>query len=143
MAAEDAGIYHNGIDSERFGVSVGTTLGGLIFRVGTTWHSIGKGAARMNPFTASAAFPNATSSQISIHLKAKGPSYTISNACTSSFRRDRFCHIFDPERNDGYYGCRGADAPLYPTILARFVFPALCLNEPAVHLNLLILTETV
>ncbi|MDD5774235.1 MAG: beta-ketoacyl-ACP synthase II [bacterium] len=120
MAAEDAGVYHNGIDSERFGVSVGTTLGGLIFALEQHGILLEKGAARMNPFTASAAFPNATSSQISIHLKAKGPSYTISNACTSSFDAIGFATYLIRSGMMDVMVAGGADAPLYPTIFSAF-----------------------
>ena len=120
MAAEDAGIYHNELDPEKFGVSVGTTLGGLIFALEQHGILMEKGAARMNPFTASAAFPNATSSQISIHLKAKGPSYTISNACTSSFDAVGFAVYMIRSGMMDVMVAGGADAPLYPTIFSAF-----------------------
>lgn len=124
MAAEDAGIYNNGLDAERFGVSVGTTLGGLIFALEQQNIFIEKGAARMNPFTASAAFPNAASSQISIHLKAKGPSYTISNACTSSFDAIGFAFYMIRNGMVDVMAAGGTDAPLYPSI-----FNAFCLSR--------------
>ncbi|MFH1287696.1 MAG: beta-ketoacyl-[acyl-carrier-protein] synthase family protein, partial [bacterium] len=120
MAAEDSGIYHNGLDSERFGVSVGTTLGGLIFALEQHGILMEKGASRMNPFTASAAFPNAASSQMSIHLKAKGPSYTISNACTSSFDAIGFASYMIRSGMADVMAAGGADAPLYPTIFSAF-----------------------
>ncbi|MEW6087984.1 MAG: beta-ketoacyl-ACP synthase II [bacterium] len=120
MAAEDSGIYHNGLDPERFGVSVGTTLGGLIFALEQHGILMEKGASRMNPFTASAAFPNAASSQISIHLRAKGPSYTISNACTSSFDAIGFAYYMIRSGMMDVMVSGGADAPLYPTIFSAF-----------------------
>lgn len=121
MAADDAGISHNGnVDSERFGVSVGTTLGGLIFALEQHSILLEKGASRMNPFTASAAFPNAVSSQVSIYLKAKGPSYTVSDACASSFDAMGIAIYMIRSGVVDVMATGGADAPLHPTIFSAF-----------------------
>ena len=43
-----------------------------------------KGIRRINPFTAIATFPNASSAQISTWFEFKGPSDTFSSGCVSS-----------------------------------------------------------
>jgi 3-oxoacyl-[acyl-carrier-protein] synthase II len=83
MAVEDAKM-ESGVDRSRVGVFTGTAMGGQAWAFREYEAFKEKGIRRINPFTAIATFPNASSAQISTRLGFKGPSDTISSGCVSS-----------------------------------------------------------
>lgn len=83
MAVDDARIDLS-TDSSRTGVFTGTAVGGQSWAFREYQIFREKGIDRINPFTAIATFPNASSAQISSKFGLKGPSDTISSGCVSS-----------------------------------------------------------
>jgi 3-oxoacyl-[acyl-carrier-protein] synthase II len=83
MAVDDANLKFD-MDMAKVGVFTGTAIGGQAwaFREYDIFRE--KGIRRINPFTAIATFPNASSAQIAFRFGCKGPSDTISSGCVSS-----------------------------------------------------------
>ncbi len=84
MAVKDAELKLQEIDSERFGVVLGSGIGGI----GTLeeQHSklMEKGAKRVSPFFIPMMISNLGAGYVSIALGAKGPNTTVVTACASS-----------------------------------------------------------
>lgn len=120
MAMEDSGLAEEYYDQRRTGVAIGTAVGGLMFALKQHSTLIEKGPMEINPFTASIESPNASSSQVSIQLHAKGPSLTFSTACTSAFGAAGYAlnAIRKGEMDVMIVG--GTEAPLFPTIFSAF-----------------------
>lgn len=114
MAMEDAGITIEDIRPERTATAFGTTMGGVGFSFEQYNNFIKEGPLRIHPYTSSATYPNALSSNVAIAWNAQGPSKTFSSACTSSF--DAISYGFDLIRKGevelAIVG--GSEAPLFP-----------------------------
>ncbi len=84
QAIKDSGISVASIDPFRFGVIIGTGIGGLSeFEEGFT--TLGtKGAARVSPFTIVKMISNTSAGSISIKYGLRGPNTTVSTACSSA-----------------------------------------------------------
>jgi 3-oxoacyl-[acyl-carrier-protein] synthase II len=84
MALDDSRIDFTHEQRDKVGVFTGTAVGGQAwaFREYAVFQE--KGMSRINPFTAIATFPNASSAQISGRFGFFGPSVTISSGCVSS-----------------------------------------------------------
>ena len=74
----------NGLQPERFGVSVGTGSGGTTSLEAAYYALLEQKVARLRPMTVVLAMNNATAAHLSMEFGLKGPSSTVSNACASS-----------------------------------------------------------
>jgi len=83
MAMSDAGLNRNNIDSERSGVFIGVGMGGL--PVIEEQHSVllKRGPNRITPFFIPKVITNLAAGHVSILFGAKGPSYSVTSACSS------------------------------------------------------------
>jgi len=125
MVAAKQAIAHSGVDlkqvdSNRFGVIVGSGIGGI-----TTFeaqHSIlmNKGAARVSPFFVPMMIIDMASGQLSIEFGAKGSNYATVSACSSGAHAigESFRLLRDGELDLIIAG--GAEAPITPLALAGF-----------------------
>jgi len=84
QAIKDSGINVAAIDPFRFGVIIGTGIGGLAeFEEGFT--TLGtKGPSRVSPFTIVKMISNTSAGSISIKYGLRGPNTTVSTACSSA-----------------------------------------------------------
>lgn len=84
MAVEDAGLNVEAIDNTRFGVCIGSGIGGM--ETLEAQHSIlkEKGPGRVSPFMVPMMISNIAAGNISIALNAKGPNSTVVTACASA-----------------------------------------------------------
>lgn len=84
MAMEDSGLRVESIDSNRFGVCIGSGIGGM--ETMETQYNIlrEKGPGRVSPFMIPMMISNIAAGNISIALNAKGPNTTVVTACASS-----------------------------------------------------------
>jgi 3-oxoacyl-[acyl-carrier-protein] synthase II len=130
MAVRDAGLELASIDLKRVGVSMGTTIGGAGFSYDQHLTLIEKGAMKIHPYTASITWPNACSTWVSMDLKARGPSETVSNACVSSC--DAIILGSDLIRSGemDVVVAGGAESPLFPMFYSAF-----CLSKIAAGKN--------
>lgn len=83
MAFSDSGLDKNLVDSDMFGVCIGSGIGGM--ETLETQHDIlrEKGPGRVSPFMIPMLICNIASGNVSIALNAKGPNTTIVTACAS------------------------------------------------------------
>ncbi len=84
MAAEDSGLNKESTDSCRFGVCIGSGIGGM--ETMETQYRIlkEKGPGRVSPFMIPMMISNIAAGNISIELNAKGPNTTVVTACASA-----------------------------------------------------------
>ena len=87
LAAADeafAQAGHIGVDPERFGVVVGTGIGGLHTLEEQVRVLIEKGERRVSPFLVPMMMANATGAAISMRYGLQGPNETVCTACAAS-----------------------------------------------------------
>lgn len=121
MALDDSRLDMGKENKDRIGVVVGSGLGGGLFHEEQILAGYEKGVHRLNPLCVPRITPNAVSSHISIQFDLKGPSLTISNACSSG--TNAIGEAFRKIQADDIDICAsgGAEAPL-----TQFNFGAYC-----------------
>lgn len=84
MAVADAALDLEAVDSDMFGVCIGSGIGGM--ETMEAQHDIlrEKGPGRVSPFMVPMMISNIASGNVSIALNAKGPNTTVVTACASS-----------------------------------------------------------
>lgn len=120
MAMEDSGVDVSAIDSRRFGVMVGSGIGGLatLEREHSTY--LNKGAKRVSPFTIPMMISNIASGIISMEYGLNGPNMVIVTACaTSNHNIGEAWRIIKFGDADAFV-CGGAEAAILPMGLAGF-----------------------
>ena len=83
MAVEDAALKTDSVDPTRFGVLVGSGIGGLETILGTYEVLRTKGPDRVSPFFIPMLIVNMASGVISMRLGAKGPNSSVVTACAT------------------------------------------------------------
>lgn len=83
QAWRDSGLEIRDPDSERYGVILGSGIGGLPRIEETQVEYLARGPRRISPFFVPASLINLISGQLSILLGLKGPSYAVVSACTT------------------------------------------------------------
>jgi 3-oxoacyl-[acyl-carrier-protein] synthase II len=84
MAFEDAAIDLESIDRFRFGVMVGSGIGGLATLEREHQKLLEKGPSRVNPFLIPMMIANISSGMISMELGLNGPNMSIVTACATA-----------------------------------------------------------
>lgn len=83
MALEDSGVDLELIDRDRFGVSIGTGIGGLKCMERSVRRLVEKGASRLSPFAITGMMGNAASAHVSQEFGLRGPNLCIVTACAT------------------------------------------------------------
>jgi 3-oxoacyl-[acyl-carrier-protein] synthase II len=83
MAVEDAGLNLERVDRTRFGVLVGSGIGGITTLLETHKVLLEKGPDRVSPFFIPMLIVNMASGLISMRFGAKGPNSSIVTACAT------------------------------------------------------------
>ncbi|NYT38325.1 beta-ketoacyl-[acyl-carrier-protein] synthase II [Allopusillimonas soli] len=83
QAWRDAGIEIAEDQADRYGVILGSGIGGLPRIEDTQSEYLARGARRISPFFVPGSLINLVSGQLSILLGLKGPSYAVVSACTT------------------------------------------------------------
>lgn len=120
MAMEDSNLDVSTVDPRRFGVMVGSGIGGLttLEREHTTY--LTKGVKRVSPFTIPMMISNIASGIISMEFGLKGPNMAIVTACaTSNHNIGEAWRIIKFGDADGFL-CGGAEASILPMGLCGF-----------------------
>lgn len=120
LAIEDSDIDMDKINKERFGVIIGSGIGGLETFEEQHNKLIEKGPKRVSPFFIPMMIGNMAAGQISIMLGAKGVNETIVTACASSTNAigDAFKVIQRGDNDIVVTG--GTEASITPMALAGF-----------------------
>ncbi|HEX5789975.1 MAG TPA: beta-ketoacyl-ACP synthase II [Luteolibacter sp.] len=120
MAVEDSGIDLDAIDPRRFGVMVGSGIGGLSTLENEHSAYLLRGAKRVSPFTIPMMISNIASGIISMEFGLKGPNMVIVTACaTSNHNIGEAWRIIKFGDADGFI-CGGAEATILPMGLCGF-----------------------
>jgi len=120
IAIQDSKINLDKINKERFGVILGSGIGGIETFENQTEKLIKKGPKRISPFFIPMMIGNMAAGQVAIALDAKGPNETIVTACASSTNAlgDAFKTL---ERGDAdILISGGTEASITPIALAGF-----------------------
>lgn len=120
MAMEDSGVDVSKIDPRRFGVMVGSGIGGLatLEREHTTY--LQKGPKRVSPFTIPMMISNIASGIVSMEFGLLGPNMVIVTACaTSNHNIGEAWRIIKFGDADAFV-CGGAEAAILPMGLSGF-----------------------
>jgi 3-oxoacyl-[acyl-carrier-protein] synthase II len=121
-AAEAFAMAGNvGVDPARFGVLIGTGVGGLQSMEEQVEIRLTKGERRVSPFTVPMMMPNAAGAAISMRYGLRGPCQTVTTACAASTHA-----IADAFRLVAYGRCDavvtgGTEAAGSPTAVAGFM----------------------
>ena len=83
MAVDDAKFDHKTVDSDRFGVIIGSGIGGLPLIEEMHAKLLERGPSRISPFFIPGLIVNLASGHISIRFGAKGPSSAPATACAT------------------------------------------------------------
>ncbi|MES2474408.1 MAG: beta-ketoacyl-ACP synthase II [Verrucomicrobiota bacterium] len=120
MAMEDSGVDVSKMDPRRFGVMVGSGIGGLstLEREHATYMT--KGPKRVSPFTIPMMISNIASGIISMEFGLLGPNMVIVTACaTSNHNIGEAWRIIKFGDADAFL-CGGAEAAVLPMGLSGF-----------------------
>jgi 3-oxoacyl-[acyl-carrier-protein] synthase II len=83
MALDDSGLELDRIERERFGVSIGTGIGGLESMERSARRLVDQGPSRLSPFAITSMMGNAASALVSLAFDLKGPNICIVSACAT------------------------------------------------------------
>jgi len=120
MAIEDSGLDLPSIDPRRFGVMVGSGIGGLATLEREHGVYMTKGPKRVSPFTIPMMISNIASGIISMEFGLKGPNMAIVTACaTSNHNIGEAWRIIKFGDADGFL-CGGTEATILPLGLCGF-----------------------
>ena len=84
QAVEDSGIAESGLAPERFGVYVGSGIGGMNTFVNETQKLMQRGPSRVSPFFIPMMIGNIAAGNIAIQYGAQGPCLPVVTACATS-----------------------------------------------------------
>ena len=120
QALEQAGIKDGVVDPNRFGVIVGSGIGGISTFEDQHRTLLEKGPSRISPFFIPMMISDMASGQVSIMFGAKGPNYCTVSACSSGAHAvgEAYRIIQNSEADVMIAG--GAEAPIAPVAFAGF-----------------------
>jgi 3-oxoacyl-[acyl-carrier-protein] synthase II len=120
QAVKQAGVSPESVDVNRYGVIVGSGIGGIATFEDQYRTLLEKGPSRVSPFFIPMMISDMASGQVSIQFGAKGPNYCTVSACSSGAHAvgDAFRIIQHNEADLMISG--GAEAPITPVSFAGF-----------------------
>ncbi len=84
MALEDSGINLDAVDRNRFGVMIGSGIGGLRSMEDECKRLLERGPSRVSPFTIAMMISNMASGIVSMEYDLRGPNMCIVTACATA-----------------------------------------------------------
>lgn len=120
QAVKQAGVSPETVDVNRYGVIVGSGIGGIATFEDQHRTLLEKGPSRVSPFFIPMMISDMASGQVSIQFGAKGPNYATVSACSSGAHAvgDAYRIIQCNEADLMISG--GAEAPVTPVSFAGF-----------------------
>lgn len=119
-AIADAGFKDDQIDKERFGVVLGSGVGGIETLEEQYQKLIDKGVKRVSPFFIPMMISNMGAGYISMILGAKGPNTTVVTACASSTNAIGEAYKIIERGDADIMITGGAEASITPLSMAGF-----------------------
>lgn len=119
-AITDSGYQLAAGEDERFGVIVGTAIGGFEHGFASMQTYLSKGFSRVSPYSIVGVLPNMISHFVSAVVQARGPINTISTACASGTQAiGEAVELIRRGRADRMIA-GGADSLIHPSAVAGF-----------------------
>jgi len=117
---DSSGLAEADVDRDRFGVFVGSGIGGLGTIYSETKKVVEKGPDRISPFFIPNSIVNLVGGNIAIRYQAKGPALSVVTACSSATNSigEAFRYIRDGYLELAFAG--GAEAPITVLGVAGF-----------------------
>ena len=120
MAVEDASLDTGSVDGERFGVLIGSGIGGITTLLEGERTRIEKGFDRVSPFVIPMLIINMASGLVSMRFGAKGPNSSVVTACaTGNHAIGDACRLIERGEADVMIA-GGAEAMIVPLTVAGF-----------------------
>ena len=120
MALDDSGIDLEKLDRDRFGVMVGSGIGGLETHEKQHEVLLSKGPGRVSPLTIPMMIANIASGQISMEHDLRGPNMSIVTACATANNSIGEAWRMIKFGDADYFLAGGAEAPMFPMGMAGF-----------------------
>lgn len=120
MALEDSGIDLDSIDRYRFGVMVGSGIGGLETHETQHTNLLHRGPGKVSALTIPMMIANIASGQISMEHGLSGPNMSIVTACATANNSIGEAWRMIKFGDADYFIAGGAEAPITPMGLAGF-----------------------
>ena len=120
MAVDDAKFDHKTVDNDRFGVIIGSGIGGLPLIEEMHTKLLERGPSRISPFFIPGLIVNLAAGHISIRFNARGPSSAPATACATGAHAigDAYKVIQRDEADVMFAG--GSEAVITPLALGGF-----------------------
>jgi 3-oxoacyl-[acyl-carrier-protein] synthase II len=120
MAVDDASLDTGAVDSERFGVLIGSGIGGITSLMDGEHTRLERGFDRVSPFVIPMLIINMASGLVSMRFGAKGPNSSVVTACATGNHAlgDAYRIIQRGEADVMIAG--GAEAIIVPIAIAAF-----------------------
>ena len=119
-AIADAHVKTDKEDANRFGVILGSGIGGLEVAAQQALDLEAHGPGKLNPYAANAAVPSAAAAEISVLLGLKGPNLTVATGCSAGLNAIGLAYdMIRMDRADIVIS-GGAETPLVPVTYATF-----------------------
>lgn len=84
LALDDAGIDPADMEPERFGVVIGSGIGGMETIQEQSWRLRDRGPRKVSPFMIPSLIANIASGVVAIEVGARGPNYGLVSACSTA-----------------------------------------------------------
>jgi 3-oxoacyl-[acyl-carrier-protein] synthase II len=120
QAIADAGISPNPSDGDRYGVAIGSGIGGILTIEDTHSVLLESGPRRVSPFFVPASVINMISGNVSIRYGFKGPNIAIVTACTTGTHNIGFSMRMIQYGEADVMIAGGAEMATSPVTLAAF-----------------------
>jgi 3-oxoacyl-[acyl-carrier-protein] synthase II len=120
MAMEDSGLDVGRVDATRFGVLIGSGIGGISTLLDSHQTLLAKGPDRVSPFFIPMLIINMASGLVSMRFGARGPNSSVVTACaTGNHAIGDACRIIERGEADLMIA-GGAEAIIVPLTIAGF-----------------------
>lgn len=120
MAMDDAGLKADTVNSERFGVNIGSGIGGINEISEQQLVLKEKGPKRVSPFFIPNAIANLASGHVSMRFRAKGPNSSVCTACATGTHAVGDAYEYIKRGIADVMISGGAEASVMPLAVAGF-----------------------
>ncbi|MBI1736618.1 MAG: beta-ketoacyl-ACP synthase II [Candidatus Rokubacteria bacterium] len=120
MAVEDSGIDPGKVDSTRFGVLIGSGIGGITTLLDSHQALLSKGPDRVSPFFIPMLIINMAAGLVSMRFGAKGPNSAVVTACATGNHAIGDAYRIIQRADADVMIAGGAEAIIVPLTIAGF-----------------------
>lgn len=120
QAMADAGLAQHGADRDRFGVAIGTGIGGVTTLLASYDALLAHGPRRVSPFTVPMVLPNMPAGYVSMAYGLRGPILCPVGACASGAQAIGAAARLLERGDADVVVAGGTEAAIHPFVIAAF-----------------------